>query len=73
MLEEAKEDERQRAKKAKKEKKEKKEKKKKAKPPEKPKRPIFPSKSAVMPPAIPEVEVEEFTVSIRGTDIVPNL
>ena len=48
---------------AKKRKKEKKKKKKK-KSPEKPKklRPIFPSKSATMHPAIPEVEVEEFSV-----------
>ena len=44
-----------------------KKKKKKKKSPEKPKkekpRPIFPSKSATMSPAIPEVEVEEFSVS----------
>lgn len=46
--------------KGKKDKKKKKEKK--EKPPEKPKRPIFPSKSATMSPAIPEVEVEEFPV-----------
>ena len=54
-------------KKMKKDKKERKEKKKKKKTsPEKPKkekaRPIFPSKSATMHPAIPEVEVEEFSV-----------
>ena len=69
MIEEAKEDDRQKAKRAKKEKKEKKERKEKKKPKQQAveklkQRPIFPSKSATMSPAIPEVEVEEFTVSI---------